>query len=244
MEVGRHSSGLALTEGRYKITNECKDVYPEVNLDNQGWAVVGNFEVRKFRGRRAHAPKPLFDGGNVKFHEINFRRSRIVSTITLAQPGFDWGLGCFGNPTKVVETGKGELNDLHWSDFHEVRISKELAEGHEVWGRGIDDWLMFQRSTQRNEELKTEQELIDFHEEQQLYQEESYQGPVRRHSSDTKRFLNELRNLESAHPKVQDEEVVVPAIEKGENKNPAWVLRGFGDWIDEADFVESHAGIR
>ncbi|KAI0386302.1 hypothetical protein F5Y04DRAFT_275910 [Hypomontagnella monticulosa] len=240
MEVGRRSSDSSEKDGGYKeVTNECKDVSLDLNVDDQGWAAVDDLKVSKFQGRRARVPKPLLDGGNVKFHEINFRKSRIVSKVTLAQPGFDWGLGCFGNPTKLIETGKGELDRLHWVDFHEVRISKELAEGHEVWERGYDDWLIFQRSTQKNTEVKTEQELIDFHENQQAFQTDSDQEPSRRNSEDTVRFLTQLGNLEAAHPKVQAEEVTIqdPAERKG-----TWAFLGAEDWIEEADFEETNLG--
>ncbi|KAI1406143.1 hypothetical protein F4819DRAFT_481957 [Hypoxylon fuscum] len=228
-------------EGEFykKVSYSGEDIHPAISIDNDGWSATDGFEIRKFRGRRPHPPRLLRVDDESEFNEMNFQLR--VSSLNCAQPGLDWGIGCFGNPTKLVETGKGELTGLYASDFHEVRTAKELFEGNYVWTD--DEWIHFQRLNQRDGEPKTELDLIDFHEEQQVSETELDEEPVQRFTSGAEEFLESLDNLESA-PEGGSETRAIPASIDNEEHNPRSAFQGcsrFRDWIDEADFVEANA---
>lgn len=63
--------------------------------------------------------------------------------IRLSSPIFDLGLGCFGHPSKVVDTGRGELTvgPLWWTDYYQIKVAQELFEGKQVWGD--EEWIDF-----------------------------------------------------------------------------------------------------
>ncbi|KAI1387698.1 uncharacterized protein F4822DRAFT_430445 [Hypoxylon trugodes] len=153
----------------YKVTRyRGEDAHPEVNFDNEGWSKDEDLKFDEFRGRRSHAPDPLPLNDTVFEDEIFPLRT----TINADHPVFDWGLGCFGNSTKLVDTGKEELVDLYWTDFHEIRTAKELMNGNQVWND--DDWIRYKRVYQREEEDKSVSELIQFHEREKADEEAQY----------------------------------------------------------------------
>ncbi|KAI1651225.1 uncharacterized protein F4817DRAFT_366771 [Daldinia loculata] len=93
-------------------------------IDNQGWSTLEeSIKARKFQGRRDHAPNPLVIEFNSEFKGINFPQR--LTKICLSPPGFDSGLDCFGNPSTLVEAGKGELDDLYGADLYETRSDRE-----------------------------------------------------------------------------------------------------------------------
>ncbi|KAI1410507.1 hypothetical protein F5Y13DRAFT_192372 [Hypoxylon sp. FL1857] len=217
-----------------------EDIDPVVSVDNQGWSTSGeDLKTRKFQGRRANVPKPLFFDQTSVFEESNFE---LRVTRNSFQPAFDCGLGCFGNPTKLVETGKEELVNLYWVDFNEIRTAKELFDGRQVW-KGVDNWIHFVRLTQRYKEAKTEEELIKFHQPEQPTKKEAEQPLARPQTREGKDFLTELDNMESAQPEAGSEARKSPKPVEQEVAQPRWQLRGFRDWIEEADFIESHANM-
>lgn len=63
--------------------------------------------------------------------------------IRFPSPTFDLGLGCFGHPSKVVDTGRGELSagTLWWTDYYQIKTAQELFEGKQVWGD--NEWIDF-----------------------------------------------------------------------------------------------------
>ncbi|KAI1141674.1 hypothetical protein F5Y05DRAFT_423387 [Hypoxylon sp. FL0543] len=217
-----------------------EDIDLVVNVDNQGWSTSGeNIEVHTFKGRRPHAPKPLVLDETVVLLEANFG---LRVTMDSPRPVFDWGLGCFGNPSKLVETGKEELVGLFWKDFHEIRTAKELFDGHRVFKDGDDDWIHFVRVYQRTSEDKAEEELIAFHQAEQASQSEpeSDQTSLRPHTAEAENFLAELVAMESAPLQGETEEHAPNPIEQ-ETGDRTWKLRNFRDWIEEVDFIEANA---
>ncbi|OTB00897.1 hypothetical protein M426DRAFT_26126 [Hypoxylon sp. CI-4A] len=228
---------------------------PVANIDNQGWSTTdGDMKPKSFHGRRARAPEPLIIDELDVFVDRSFE---LTETMSIQQPGFDWGLGCFGNPTKLVETGKGELQNLVPSDMAEVSAAKELFDGRQTWGD--DEWIAFQRATQVDYEVKTEEELIEFHEtevededdvdlelasehlrfpgeyEEELEEYEEYLEQ----SADE--FLAELDDMEAG-----DYEWDVSSIlssESDDDEDGEGAMLTFDDWIAEADFLEKSANM-
>ncbi|KAI0829140.1 hypothetical protein F5Y06DRAFT_308280 [Hypoxylon sp. FL0890] len=212
------------------------DIEPVVSVDNQGWSTSeDNLKIQKFQGRRVNAPKPLVLDESFVLVETNVQHRL---TMNGAQPVFDWGLGCFGNPSKIVDTGKEELVWLFWKEFNEIRTAKELFDGRQVWKRGDDDWIHFIRVYQKDEE-----DLIAFHQAQQVSQTESEQAPVRPHTTEAEEFLAELSVMESARSGAESEEKKVPKSIEQEAGDRTWKLKNFRDWIEEADFVEANASM-
>ncbi|KAI0138907.1 hypothetical protein F4776DRAFT_617136 [Hypoxylon sp. NC0597] len=218
-----------------KVVNfSCEDISLVVSVDDQGWSKSGDgLQVRKFQGRRARAPKPLLLNKTSVFEEKNFQ---LRVTVNSFQPTFDWGLGCFGNSTKLVETGKDELVNLHWTDFNEIRTAKELFDGRQVWD-GDEYWIRLVRLTQRGKDGKTEKELIQFHQAQRETKANQERPPLRSHRIKSEEFFQELVDMESGRSETGNEARNILKLEKSSK----WQLKYFRDWIEEADFVESHA---
>ncbi|KAI2468673.1 hypothetical protein F4781DRAFT_432197 [Annulohypoxylon bovei var. microspora] len=212
------------------ISYDGEDIQPEIRADNEGWSTaVDDLEIRKFEGRRTHVPQPLSIHDAIVVEELSFLH-RI--TMNLLHPGFDCGLGCFGNLSKIVETNKEEYDDLYWFDFFEITTAKELFDGDQVW-TSDDDWIRFVRSVQKSEEQKTEEELIKFHAVQPESSENIEFVHVRPGTLDADKFLAELDDMELAL--LGEARTISTSIEY-----PRWVLRSFRDWIEEADFIEAN----
>ncbi|KAI2609964.1 uncharacterized protein GGS25DRAFT_520768 [Hypoxylon fragiforme] len=210
-----------------------KDIQPVTNVDNQGWSTTAKpLDIKKFQGHRAHAPEPL-SISDEELEESNFPQR--VTKVSLSDPAFDYGLGCFGNPTKLVETGKQELGDLFWTDFHELRTAEELREEERVW-KSEEDWIRFQRLAQKNAEPKTEEELRQFWGSLRGLEKKSYAAPIRPGALEAKDFLAKLDDMEAAH----SEDRTVPSTTR-DHENPRLSRQNFRDWMEAADFIENNA---
>ncbi|KAI1205513.1 uncharacterized protein F4807DRAFT_464600 [Annulohypoxylon truncatum] len=185
----------------------------------------------EFQGRRSHIPQPLSINDTTVVEELGFPYK---PSMKLSQPGFDWGLGCFGNLSKIIGTSKNEYDDLYWFDFFEINTAKQLFDGSQVWDDD-DAWIRFVRSTQRVEEPKTEEQLIKFNATQPESSDEVEPVQVRPRTSDADRFLAMLDNMESALEVGNEARNISTSVEY-----PRWVLRNFRDWIEEADFIEAN----
>ncbi|KAI1777366.1 hypothetical protein F4818DRAFT_457232 [Hypoxylon cercidicola] len=226
---------------RKEVSYDGKDICLDVSIDNEGWSTTSSFKITKFEGRRKNIPKPLrLDGSGTYFKEESILFRDAIWSVS--QPAFDWGLGCFGNPTKLVETGKGETTELCWTDFHEIRTAEEFSRDRRGF-KSDDEWIHLQRLYQMNAEDKTEQELINFHDaKQRVSQVDSHQAAFlddrsRQEHYHVDRFLAELDDLESARPEEMNEAQNVTSAVVSTRGPP----REFKDWIDEIDFMESNA---
>ncbi|KAI1100630.1 hypothetical protein F4804DRAFT_348339 [Jackrogersella minutella] len=213
-----------------RIHYDGEGLEPGVSVDNHGWSTaVDDLQVRKFKGRRSHAPKSLSINENATFEDTCFPLKR---TISLGQPGLDWGLGCFGNSTKLVDTGKEKLDYLYWTDHHDRITAVELFNGEQIW-EGDDDWIHHIRIAQRDKEEKTEEEFLQFYGSEKEVED----TPTRPGTPEADDFLAGLDSMESACLEEESESRTAPTSLHG---HPRWVLRGFRDWIEEADFIESN----
>ncbi|KAI1373508.1 hypothetical protein F4677DRAFT_448337 [Hypoxylon crocopeplum] len=222
-----------------EVSYDGRNICPILDIVNEGWSTgEQGFSIRSFHGRRAHVPEPLCLE-NLILEEENFLL-RVTKT-DLTSPVFDSGLGCFGNSTKLVETGDGELIDLWAGDFREARAAKELFDGQHTF----DDyeWIQFQRVSQRNAEDKTEEDLIKFHKAQHESPPQSPKALARPRTSESDRFLVKLDDMESARTTIDGNERTIPTSENNSNGPGHWVLKNFQDWIEETDFVESNASM-
>ncbi|KAI8963221.1 hypothetical protein F5Y11DRAFT_163670 [Daldinia sp. FL1419] len=220
-----------------KISNSGGNLCCILNTDNQGWSMPEEaIRPRKFQGQRGRAPKPLITQHQGELKEENFPRRRTKMNLSL--PGFDSGLGCFGNPSKLVETGKGELVDLYWADSYEIDAATKLTGEKVFWEN--EDWIDFQCLFQKYKEPKSEYELILFHEAQTDSGIEP-SGPTSRPSSpEADEFLAGLDDMESAFSGAVQDERTMPASTKKEDGSCVRWYEDFGDWIEEAGFVEAN----
>ncbi|KAI1763398.1 hypothetical protein GGR53DRAFT_467434 [Hypoxylon sp. FL1150] len=220
------------------VSYDGKGVELDVSVENGGWASADNLNIPHFEDHRRNAPEPLRLNPADKITEENILLR--VSKVRMSQPGVDWGLGCFGNATRVVETGKGEMAGLAWTDFHEVRTAKEFARDKRGF-RNDDEWIRLQRLYQQGAQDKTELDLLDFHRgAEKVSQVDSHQAAFRDESSARyyeDRFLASLDDLESARPGEGSEVQNVTSL----IVSPRRQNRVFGDWIEEADFMEANA---
>ncbi|KAI6091704.1 hypothetical protein F4821DRAFT_226692 [Hypoxylon rubiginosum] len=221
-----------------KVSYDGKGVEVEASINNQGWPSIDGSNMKKFEGRRKNIPKPLCLDRTSQFTEENILLRE--SKVSMSQPGFDWGLGCFGNATKIVETGKGETAELAWTDFHEVRTAKEFARDKRGF-RDDGEWIHLQRLYQTDAKEKSELDLIDFHRRgEKASQVDSHQAAFQDESNGKYhefRFLADLDNLESARPDEQNEVQNVTSSIVSTTRRP----RVFMDWIEEADFMEANS---
>ncbi|KAI0178657.1 hypothetical protein GGR52DRAFT_569566 [Hypoxylon sp. FL1284] len=226
-----------------EVSYEGKGICLEVGTANEGWAELGeSLAFPKFAGRRANAPAPLENhSSGLAFHEENIRFQQIK--VSLAQPGFDWGLGCFGHAHRLVETGRGEIAYIHLTDANELRMAEEFARD----GRGFrddDHWIRFQRLFREDAKLRTEQDLVNFHRAAQMVsQVDSHQAAFQQggEEDEEERYVNSffanLDELESARSGEEDEEQNGELPVASTRALPV----GLRDWIDEAGFVEANA---
>ncbi|KAI0113020.1 hypothetical protein F4814DRAFT_449468 [Daldinia grandis] len=209
-------------------------------IDNQGWSTLGrSIKAREFQGRRDHSPKPLVIEHDVELKEMNFPRR--FTKIRLSLSGFDSGLGCFANPSKLVETGRGELDGLYRANLCEIKAAMELIEGSKVWED--EDWIDFQRGFQKFKEPKTEGDLIAFHETRSDREGELSEFTFRPCFPEANEFLTGLDDMESALSGVGFDSKTIPAFIKDEDRENVRQHGGFEDWIEEADFVEANASV-
>ncbi|KAI2628562.1 hypothetical protein GGR54DRAFT_350584 [Hypoxylon sp. NC1633] len=211
-----------------------EDIELVVETDEQVSTTNKDIKVRRFQGRRAHAPD-LLAIDNAEIKEGNFERRYCISN--LARPASDWGLGCFGHSTKLVDTGKGETTELFWTDFHETKTGVDLFEGLQSW-KGDEEWIRLQRLTQKNAQDKTEQDLIDFHQAQQAILRQPRRDINRSGRSETG-GPEEGRNDTGTQPVLDGDRIRPVNLDTG----GLWVLHNFEDWIEETDFIESHASL-
>ncbi|KAI1440894.1 hypothetical protein F5Y02DRAFT_431663 [Annulohypoxylon stygium] len=207
-----------------------QDVELEVSIEDEGWSTVDDLEVSTFHDRRAQVPQPLSIHDDTVVEELSFLHRL---TMKLSHPGLDWGLGCFGNLSKITETGKKEYDDLYWFDLLEILTAKELFDGTKTWDD--DDWIDFILSTQKHGELKTEEQLAEFHKPLTEIPEDVEHVHSRPCNPDSDRFLAILDNMESAVDEKYEERTISTWAEY-----PRWILRNFRDWIEEADFIEAN----
>ncbi|KAI1458707.1 hypothetical protein F4805DRAFT_456421 [Annulohypoxylon moriforme] len=203
----------------------------EVSINNEGWnTAADDLKDRRFQGRRTRVPESLCIDDTVVVEELSFLHRL---SMKLSRPGFDWGLGSFGNLSKIVETGKNEYRDLHWFDLLEIQTVKELFDGDQVWDD--DAWIRFIRSAQQSEEPKSEEELLQFHIDQLDSMKEVEHVHTRPRNSDADRFLAVLDKMEAAFQEGIEARTIPTSVEY-----PRWVLRNFRDWIEEAEFIEAN----
>ncbi|KAI1086977.1 hypothetical protein F5B19DRAFT_477173 [Rostrohypoxylon terebratum] len=208
-----------------------QDVELEVSIDNEGWSASDDLEVSKFQSHQAQVPQPLSIHDVVVVEELSFLHRL---TMKLSHPGLDCGLGCFGNLSKITETGKKECDDLYWFDFHEILAARELFDRIQIWDD--DEWIDFIRLTQTDGVMKTEEQLVEFHAAEVEIPEDVEYVHTRPHNSDADRFLAILDDMESALEEEEYESRTIPTS----IKYPRWILRRFRDWIEEADFIEAN----
>ncbi|KAI1129723.1 hypothetical protein F5Y10DRAFT_237848 [Nemania abortiva] len=125
------------------ITYNGEGIGLQVNVENVRSdlkPIIGFFSSRSARGylrpllvRGPHTGVVVEDMGTLKDVKLS-----------LSNPSFDLGLGGFGHPSKVVDTGRGELTTgpLWFTDYCQIKIAQELFEGKRVWGDA--EWIDFQ----------------------------------------------------------------------------------------------------
>lgn len=90
------------------ITYDGEGLKPEVTVENAGWSTnlkpVISFSTSKSR-RRASYPAPVKIARTGEMIE-NVGALKAVK-VRLPLPTFDLGSGCFGCPSKLVNTGRG-----------------------------------------------------------------------------------------------------------------------------------------
>ncbi|KAI0888292.1 uncharacterized protein GGS22DRAFT_185671 [Annulohypoxylon maeteangense] len=215
-----------------KVNYDGEEIRLEVSVNNEGLPkAADDLKVRKFHGHRKHAPPPLIIDDTVVIEELSFLHRL---SMKLSRPGFDWGIGCFGNLSKIVETGKNECGDLYWFDLVEIITAKELFEGKQTWDND-DAWIIFVRSAQEKEDRKSEVELAKFHGVELENEKEGEQIHVRPRNSDADRFLAMLDDMEAAFQEGVEARTIPTSVEY-----PRWVALNFRDWIEEADFIEAN----
>ncbi|KAI0102264.1 hypothetical protein GGR51DRAFT_527640 [Nemania sp. FL0031] len=126
------------------ITYNGEGICLQVNVDKQKWSglkpITGFFSSRS---ARTHLSPLLVQSPRTGVITEDMGTLKDVQ-LSLSNPAFDLGLGCFGHPSKVVDAGRGELTcgPLWWTDYYQIKIARELFEGKRIWGD--DEWIDFQ----------------------------------------------------------------------------------------------------
>ncbi|KAI1118216.1 hypothetical protein F5Y14DRAFT_447097 [Nemania sp. NC0429] len=122
------------------ITYDGDNIDLQVVIDNEGWSdlkpVLGYSSLRSSR-----CPRPLTiqvpSEGVITEDMVTFKFKQVQ--IRLSSPTFDLGLGCFGHPTKIVETGRGELTEgPGWWTIHHKTARNDISSGQSLLGRSGD----------------------------------------------------------------------------------------------------------
>jgi hypothetical protein len=155
--------------------------------------------------------------------------------IKLFAPSFDLGLGCFGHPSKLVETGRGELDRLWWADHEQIKAAQEPIDGRETWGD--EEWIDFLLGA-RAEEDSSDSDVPNTL-EHSVYQRRILGGQD---------HLEELDDLEAARPKVDEREISIPGNREGiwdqldfsvPSSSSRQQHEQFDNWMDEVAALEA-----
>lgn len=171
--------------------------------------------------------------------------------LNLSNPTFDLGLGCFGSPSRVVETGRGELANgpLWWTDYRQIRTAQELFDG-KVWGD--DEWIDFQMKGALEEEGESSTDVSSVSDEEDKEPPSSFDIPIETDYRETvncspgsRDLLATLDVLEAARPKCGKKQITIPGDREG-----IWDQMSFqcatskpDNWVDEVEALESSASM-
>jgi hypothetical protein len=133
------------------ITYDGEGLKPEVTVEDAGWSktlkpVLGFSTSRSLR--RASCPAPVKIALTGEMIE-NVGALKAVK-VRLPLPTFDLGLGCFGCPSKLINTGRGEHDGLWLADALQLEVAQKLFEGKMTWSD--DEWVDFQLQAWLEEE--------------------------------------------------------------------------------------------
>lgn len=243
---------------RQVLTYDGEGTCLNLEVENEGWSTLkpaSGFASARYtqsqspfslRLTRTHTGFLVDDLGTFKDVRVN-----------LSNPTFDLGLGCFGNPSRVVETGRGELvnETLWWTDYSQIRTAQELFNG-KVWGD--DEWINFQMEGAFKEvddsstdgEYSTDASGMSDEEDKgpppsfDIPTETDYRESGNR-SPGSRDLLAALDVLEAARPKSREKQITIPGNREGiwDQPNFQCVTSKPGDWVDEAEALESSASM-
>ncbi|KAI3320324.1 hypothetical protein HD806DRAFT_547514 [Xylariaceae sp. AK1471] len=212
------------------ITYGGEGIQLQVIVDNAGWSSLKPVLGFSSRSSRTHTPTPL-DLPRTGYITEAMGTLKAVK-IRLSTPTFDVGLGCFGNPSKLVETGRGELDRLWWADHKQLKVAQELIDGRRIWGD--EEWIDFQLEA-REEEDSSDSDVSNTL-ERSVYQRRTLGGQD---------LLEELDDLEAARPTVEKRQISIPGNREGIWEQPDFgaSTQQFDDWVDEVAALEALASM-
>ncbi|KAI2628275.1 hypothetical protein GGS21DRAFT_528515 [Xylaria nigripes] len=190
--------------------------YIHTIIENEGWSALQPILgfSSSTASSRARCPPSL----SLQRTEVVTEDMKSPSDLRpgVSAPAFDHGLGCFGYPYKVVETGQSEpmSDSLCRADTSQIKTTQELFDGKGTWGDDCSSPMLEEG-------------------ECPVWEDRIYGGQD---------LLEELDDLEAARPK-QEKEIVIPGNRDDiwERPNLRTVNQDqlFGDWIDEVAALEA-----
>ncbi|KAI1821306.1 hypothetical protein F4861DRAFT_475877 [Xylaria intraflava] len=215
---------------REVISYDGEGLYVQVIRENEGWSILKPILSFSSVPSRAHRPASLRPSRTgVVIEDMGYLNVKL----RLSAPTFDLGLGCFGHPSKIVDTGRGEANRdmLQWTDSYQIKMAWDLFSGKAIWSD--DEWIDFQLGGSHGEYDASCTDVLD----------EGAYPILENRISGGQDLLEELDGLEAARPKQKNRRITIPGNREDIWEQPTFstvvVKQHFEDWIDEVADLEA-----